>query len=450
MAKLVEIDIHDLATDGKSVGLLNGKVVFLNGGLPGERVLAEIIREKPRFNRAIVREIIKRSEARRDAPCQHFSICGGCTWQDLVYEEQLKLKQRQVVDCMTRIGHFEDTIVEPIIPCREQFFYRNKMEFSFHTAENDNFVLGLHHQGKFDQIFDIEKCHLESEISNQIIAFVREFVKKHNIPVYDVKLHHGLLRFLVIREGKNSDQIMVNIVTSYGSLPEQDSFVSGLIDRFPTIATIVHNQNGQKSNIASGEIETVLYGPGYIEEIILGKRFRIRANSFFQTNSRQAENLYKIALDWLDPEPSDSLLDLYCGTGTIGILASEKVGKVTGLELVPDAITAAIENASLNNCDNVQFMQGNVRALLRENMEQFSEYSIIVLDPPRAGVHPRVIKRIEMLAPPKLLYISCNPATFARDAEELVKSGYELPTIKPVDMFPHTRHIELVALFTRK
>jgi len=450
MAKLVEIDIHDLATDGRSVGTLDGKVVFLNGGLPGERVLAEITRVKPRYNQAVVKKIINRSDARQDAPCQHFSICGGCTWQDLAYEHQLKLKHKQVSECITRIGHLDDTIVEPIVPCSEIFFYRNKMEFSFHTSEDDNFVLGLHHQGKFDKIFNIEKCHLESETSNQIIAFVREFVKKHKIPVYDVKLHHGLLRFLVIREGKNSNQIMVNIVTSYGDLPEQESFVTELREKFPTIATIVHNQNGQKSNIASGEIETVLYGPGYIEEIILGNRFRIRANSFFQTNSHQAEKLYKIALDWLAPEPTDSLLDLYCGTGTIGILASRNAGKVMGLELVPDAITAAHENALLNDCDNVEFMQGNVRALLRENMEKFSEYSIIVLDPPRAGVHPRVIKRIEMLAPPKLLYISCNPATFARDAAELVKSGYELPTIKPVDMFPHTRHIELIALFTRK
>lgn len=447
---LVEIEIHDLAIDGRSVGRHNGKVVFLNGGLPGEKVLAVITKRKRNYIRAVVREILTRSDKRQDAPCPHFSCCGGCTWQDLAYADQLEMKQKQIVECLTRIGNLGDTIVRPIIGCDEPYYYRNKMEFSYHVTADSGFTLGLHHQGKFDEIFDVENCHLQSKISNEIIAVVRQFTSEYNIPVYDVKNHHGLLRFLVIREGKNTDQIMVNIVTSYGALPRQEEFVSLLTERFSNITTIVHNQNGQKSNIAVGEIETVLFGPGYIEEQICGKLFRIRANSFFQTNSRQAERLYNLALDWLNPGKSDSILDLYCGTGTIGILVSESVNRVVGLELVPEAIVAARENAGLNNCENVEFVQGDVRPLLRNDMERYGQFPIIVIDPPRAGMHPRVLYRLILLSPKQIMYISCNPATFARDAAELVSAGYELPEVRPVDMFPHTRHIELVGLFSKK
>ncbi len=449
MSKLVEIDIHDLAYDGKAVGKIDGKVVFLNGGLPGERVLAEITRRKARYDEARVREILSRSDDRVPAVCTHFDHCGGCAWQDLAYERQLQYKQKQVEDCLTRIAGLKETTVAPIIGCEETFFYRNKMEFSFMAGEDGGFTLGLHRRGRFDEIFDLQACHLESERSNRIIALVREFVKEHSIPVYDVKRHTGFMRFLVIREGKNTDQIMVNIVTNYGDLPHQSELIDRLTDAVPEVVTIVHNQNGQKSNIAVGETETVLFGPGYIEETMHGCRFRIRANSFFQTNTHQAEKLYTLALSHLDPETDKTILDLYCGGGAIGILAARKVQQVIGIESVSDAVRAAQENAALNQCQNISFIRGEVRQVLREKRALLPECQALIVDPPRSGLHPKALRQILELGVPKIVYVSCNPATFARDAGLLTKAGYRMDTVQPVDMFPHTRHIELVTCFRR-
>lgn len=449
MKNLIEVLVHDIAYDGRSVGEVDGKVIFLNAGLPGERVLAEVIRRKPRYNVGRVQEIITRSKLRIQPECRHFDNCGGCAWQDLEYKQQLKYKRKQVIDCLTRLGGLEGDQVNEVIGSDDLFFYRNKMEFSFHHTPDGSFTLGLHEQGKYDEIFDLHKCHLQSELSNRLVAAVREFVATHQIPVYDVKQHTGFMRFLMIREGKNTDQVMVNLVTNIGDMPHQTELIDCLTGTDDKIKTVVHNQNGKKANVATGEIETTLYGPGYIEEQLLGFRFRIRANSFFQTNSRQAETLYKIALDLLELEKEDQLLDLYCGTGAIGILASGRVKRVLGVESVADAVTAARENADLNGCDNVQILHGDVRRVLQEDSESFREFDVVVIDPPRAGMHPKALKRIIELFPPRLLYISCNPATFARDARELVDAGYSFGSVQPVDMFPHTRHIELVTRFDR-
>ncbi len=257
------------------------------------------------------------------------------------------------------------------------------------------------------------------------------------------------MRFLMLREAKKTGQIMVNIVTNIGTLPAQDKLVEGLTREFPNIATIVHGQNAKKSNIAVSEIENVLYGPGYIEEQLFDCRFRIRANSFFQTNSLQSEILYQTGFDLLDPQPTDRLLDLYCGTGSIGILLASKVAEVLGVELVEDAVRAATDNAELNGVDNIRFVQDHVKEFLKALTPEEQQFDIVVIDPPRAGLHPKALKRTIGLVPKKLLYISCNPATFARDAKEIMAAGYNVSNVKPVDMFPHTKHIELAALFSR-
>jgi 23S rRNA (uracil1939-C5)-methyltransferase len=318
--QLIQLEVEDLAFDGKAVAHKNGKVVFLKGGLPGETVLAEITRSKPRYDQGIVREIVKRSELRVAARCSHFGECGGCTWQDLAYDQQLLFKRKQVVDCIERIGGLEGIEVAPVIGCVDPFWYRNKMEFSFHVDGGIDFTLGLHERGSFDRIFDLERCHLQSENSNRVVNWVRGYVRRKQIPVYDVKHHHGFMRFVVIRETKRTGQLMVNLVTNYGSFAEPDVMVKEMLSAIPEITTIVHNQNGQKSNIAAGERENVLFGPGYIEEQVLGCTFRIHANSFFQTNSIQAARLYQTAFDLLQPNSSDTLLDLYCGTGAIALL----------------------------------------------------------------------------------------------------------------------------------
>jgi 23S rRNA (uracil1939-C5)-methyltransferase len=446
--KIVKLDITDLAFDGKAVAHMDGKVVFLKGGLPGETVMARITRSKPRYDQAIVTEILTKSPERIAAPCSHVDHCGGCTWQDLQYESQLTYKKKQVNDCLERLGKLPDVVVHDVIGSVELFSYRNKMEFSFNVTD-DGFTLGLHERGHFDRIFDLDRCHLQSEDADRIVHWVRDFVAEENIPVYDVTNHSGYMRFLMIRQPKHTSQLMVNIVTNYGDFPVREKLIKGLTRAVPAVTTIVHNQNGQKSNIASGEIEKVLLGPGYIEERLFDKTFRIRANSFFQTNSIQTETLYRTAFNLLRPIKTDHVMDLYCGTGSIGILISPYVTEVMGVELVGDAVEAARENARTNHVDNISFFEGDVKEFLKTEPEERERFNIIIVDPPRAGLHPKALKRLLAMRPERILYISCNPATFARDAQQMVQAGYELPLVQPVDMFPHTLHIELTAVFYR-
>lgn len=447
---LIEIEIKDLAFDGKAVGQMeSGKICFVNGGLPGEIVEAELVKKKRRFNVARFKRVIKKSDKRITPPCKHFDICGGCTWQDLTYEDQLMYKQNQVVACIERIGKLENVKIHSILGTEDIFRYRNKMEYSF-NKNGGSFNLGMHHRGEFNSVFDLTECHITQEIDSKIVAWFREYVHINELPAYDVKYHGGYMRFIMLRQACNTNQLMVNVVTNYGDFPDSEKLVSELLDAFPQITTIVHNQNGQKSNISAGEFETILHGPGYIEEIILDKRFRIRANSFFQTNSRQAERLYQTGFEMLNADKDENLLDLYCGTGSIGILIAPSVQNVIGVELVSDAIEAAKVNAGINKIENISFYTGDVKDFLRDMPEDKKDIDIIIVDPPRAGLNPKVIRRMLRLKPSKILYISCNPATFARDAGELAENGYELPEIKPVDMFPHTMHIELASVFYRK
>jgi 23S rRNA (uracil1939-C5)-methyltransferase len=323
------------------------------------------------------------------------------------------------------------------------------MEFSFHALEGGGFTVGLHQRGRFDEIFDLDACYLQSEVANKIVHHVRSFVTEHQVPVYDVRDHTGYLRFLVIRETQVTKQVMVNLVTNMGPMPAVDRFVAGLVEAFPEVVTIVHGQNGKKANIAVAEVETVLHGPGFIEEELLGHRFKIKANSFFQTNSVQAAKLYETAFSLLQARPDDRVLDLYCGTGTIGLCLASGVKEVVGVELVPDAVEMAAENAAVNGIDNISFFEGHVKEYLRQLSEEDGRFDAVIIDPPRAGLHPKALKRVMALEVPRLLYISCNPATFARDAKTLIEAGYRISEVHPVDMFPHTRHIELVALFCR-
>ena len=450
MDKIVELSVIDLAFDGKAVAKMDGKVVFLNAGLPGETVRAKLVRSKRNFNEAIVLDILSKSDERIEPLCQHFSVCGGCSWQDLKYSKQLEIKKKHVVSCIERIGRLKNVQVREVMASQEIFGYRNKMEFSFNVHPEIGFTLGLHKRGSYADIFDLTECHLPSPVFGKIVGWFRDYVKSHQITVYDVDNHTGYIRFLVIRQAKKTGDLMINIVTNYGEFAESDQLVSEMTAQFPDITTIVHNQNGQKSNIAVGEKETVLFGDGFISEKVMGQTFRIRSNSFFQTNSYQAEKLYQTAFEMLEPQKEDSVLDLYCGTGTISICVAPMVGEVVGVEQVDDAIRAAHENAALNNCSNVSFVKSDVKDYLIQSHGSEQQFDIVIADPPRSGMHPKVLKRLMEMAPEKILYISCNPATFSRDAKEFVESGYKLPQVQPVDMFPHTRHIELAAVFYKE
>jgi 23S rRNA (uracil1939-C5)-methyltransferase len=446
---LVELTIEDLAFDGKAVARLDGKVVFCNGGLPGERVRVEIVRTKPRYHTARVHEIIRPSDERIAALCTHFGLCGGCSWQDLLYEHQLAYKKNQVGQCLARLGGLPDVAVHDVLGCTEPFRYRNKMEFSFNTRGDGEFTLGLHRRGHWEEVFDLEHCHLCSETVNEVVDVVRRYVGASGLSIYDVTSHEGYFRFLVFREARRTGQLLVNLVTNYGELPDAAGFVETVRSEVPAVTTIIHNENGQKANIATGEKEHVLFGPGFVIDEIAGLSFEIRANSFFQTNTDQAEKLYATGLGLLNLSGEERLLDLYCGTGTIGILASSKASEVLGVELVDEAVAAAERNAALNKIENIRFQQGDVKAVLREMESESKVYDTVVVDPPRAGLNPKALKVLLRIRPEKLLYISCNPATFARDAKQITAAGYSLGDVHPVDMFPHTMHIELTAVFAR-
>ena len=323
------------------------------------------------------------------------------------------------------------------------------MEFSFNQSPENGFVLGLHQRGQFNEIFDLTECYLTSGKMPKIVEWFRAFVRNSGMAAYDVTEHTGFVRFLMIREAFKTNQMLINIVTVDGEIPMMPELIEQVKNLFPEVDTIVQNINNQKSNISRGEKEIIHFGDGFIEEEILGCRFRIYANSFFQTNSLQAENLYKTAFDLLKPDKNDKLLDLYCGAGTIGLTAAKMVGEIVGIELEPTAIDAARENAKINGIENSTFHTGHVQELLTKRPEILEGVNSIVTDPPRAGMHKKALKALIQHGCRKLVYISCNPSTFARDARILADSGYKIGKVIPVDMFPHTMHIELVSIFER-
>ncbi len=453
MIREVELDIVDLAYNGKSVAYIDGKVTFVNGGLPGERVAARIVKSKRRYNQATLLRVLTPSSDRIPAVCKHYDICGGCTWQDLDYEKQLHYKRNQVVASLKHIGGLDDVTVQEIHPSPDLFFYRNKMEFSFHVADlaetPRGFVLGLHERGRFDRIFDVEKCHLESETSNRLVNFIRQAVADLHIPIYDLISHQGFLRFLIIREGKNTGQLMVMLVSGEGRFDHKEELTRAIIEAFPEITTLVWVVNPTITNIAKGDVREILHGPGFIEETILDLKFRINPASFFQTNSRQTEALYRTAIELAEIEPGHDVLDLYCGAGTIGLCAAAAAREVVGIEIEPEAVEAARINARLNRIKNAHFHAGEVRTVMLADEFQDRRFDRVFVDPPRAGMHPKALKRLMEIDSPRLIYISCNPATFARDAQLLTIAGYRLDTVIPFDMFPHTMHIELVSRFQK-
>ena len=453
MKRIIELDIEDLAYNGQAIGYDNGKVTFVKGGLPGERVKAKITKVKKKHNQAKLLEIITKSPERIDPVCGHYDVCGGCIWQDLDYERQLFYKRNQIVACLKHIGGFEGVKIDEINPSPDIFFYRNKMEFSFHTCapkySERGFLLGLHERGRFDKIFDISDCRLQSEMSNRLVIFLRQQIEKFSIPVYNLIEHHGFLRFVIFREGKNTGQSILVLVSGAGDFVGKGQLVEALREEFPELTTAVWMVNDSMTNIARGEIREVLFGPGYIEEEMLGLRFRISPGSFFQTNSRQAENLYRKALDLAEINQDDTVLDLYCGTGAIGICAAERAGQVIGIDIEEEAIDMAGQNARINNLENVKFIAGPARKVLASEPLAGIKFDVVINDPPRAGMHPKALKRLIEIDAPRIVYVSCNPATFARDAAELREAGYDLKEITPFDMFPHTMHIELVSRFEK-
>lgn len=476
---IVELKIEKYAFEGKGVarvsksdllGLeVNSKddknyVVFVQGSYPGDKVKAQLLKIKNSFAEAKTVELIARSSERQEARCKYFGVCGGCKQQDLNYEFQIKYKQQQVEEIFTKLGGFSGIEVELIIPSEKLFFYRNKMEFSFgdrkwltnsQLAETSNidrhFALGLHIPKIYDKVLDVDECLLQSEASNRILNFTRKFFKDRNISVYSTKSHTGFLRNLVIRQSQKTNDLMVNLVTSEENDKLMTNYSDLLLSEIPEITTIVNNISKKKASIAVGDYEKVIHGTGFIFDEIGKYKFRISANSFFQTNTLQAEKLYQTAQEFADLNRSEVVYDLYSGAGTIAIFISEKTKQVIGFETVESAITDAKINAELNKVSNVKFFTADLYKSFLSAVEEnkLPKPDMVITDPPRAGMHINTVNDVISLSPKKIVYVSCNPTTQVRDIKLMVDAGYKLIKIRPVDMFPHTFHIENVALLQK-
>lgn len=455
---IVELRIDRIAYGGKGVARMDGLVVFVKDTVPGDRVLGRITKKKKGYAEANLVELLIPSPDRILPQCPYSMYCGGCQWQHLEYGRQLEYKREHLREAMARIGTISDVTVHDTIPCENRFRYRNKMEFSFSDRRwlmpeefskigtDTGFGLGLHIPGTFCKVIDIEACLLQSEMGDQILHLVREYVRASNVPVYGLKSHEGFWRFLTLRYSAAFNEWMVNLVTSEERGDLTGPLAELLCRRFENIRTVVNNINSRKAAIAFGEKEVVLAGDGYIQDRIGKFCFQISANSFFQTNTSGALRLYDKVVEYAGLKGSETVLDLYCGTGTIPIFLSEKAKEVMGMEIVESAVLDAKKNCRENKINNCRFLLGDIR----NNISGLQlRPDVLVVDPPRAGMHKDVLSSVLELAADRIVYVSCNPATMARDMKELIKQ-YGITDIQPVDMFPHTFHIEAVARLVRR
>lgn len=469
--EVIKLEIGKYAFEGRGIAKLNipvedkeNFVVFTDGAYPGDVVNASLTKIKKNYAEAKVVDILVPSPYRVKPNCKYFGICGGCKQQDFSYEKQIEYKQLQINEIFQKMGGLSDYICQPIVPSKNIFFYRNKMEFSFAdkrwlTEEEiksekifeRSFALGLHTPNSFDKVLDIDGCFLQSEISNNILKFTKDFFKSRNSSIYTTKTHTGYLRNLVIKQSFNTNDLMVNLVTSAEDDELINTYCNQLLKTVPQVTTIINNINTKKALVATGDYEKIFYGSGFIYDSIGHCKFRISANSFFQTNTAQAENLYNIALDYSELTGNEIVYDLYSGAGTISIFISSKAKEVHGFEVVEPAVNDAITNKGINNTENVFFhltdLYNSFLPYINEN--KIPPADVIILDPPRNGLHINTVNDVIALSPKKIVYVSCNPATQVRDIKFFTDAGYKLLKINPVDMFPHTYHIENVALLKK-
>jgi 23S rRNA (uracil1939-C5)-methyltransferase len=440
-----DLVVDDLAFGGEGVGRADGYVVFVRGGLPGDRLRVRMTETRARFGRAVIDAVLLPSPDRVEAPCPYFGRCGGCRLQHLAYSAQLAFKEKQVRDCLTRLGGLPPFELRPIVPAPAPYGYRNKMEFTVAGAG----TVGLHAAERYDVVLDIERCLLQSERMNTLLDELRRQTRQRGLSVWDPQTERGLLRFVAVREGQRTAEAMVNIVASAPDVETLVPVAEGLRARVPETTSVVVNVNDKKASVAIGSEEHLLLGRDHITERLGDLTFRVSAASFFQTNTAQAERLFALALDACELRGDEIVLDLYSGTGAISLLLAGRARHVYGIELAPAAVADAVGNAQANGIVNCTFLAGEVRHVLPTLMSEGVRPSVVVADPPRAGFHPRALSALAALAPARIVYVSCNPSTLARDVGDLAHQGYRLDWVQPVDMFPQTPHIEAIARLTR-
>ena len=461
--EIVDVTIDRIDDRGRGVGPVTMTNLAIRFANPGATIRARVLgRSKKRLDGRI-EQILDAGPHSSPARCPHAGVCGGCALPTLEYSEQLRQKHRLVQDAVERaftarelpLSHLPSGGIQDVIGAQRLEGYRNKMDFSFGSRRyilpdepdgvDASFGLGLHAPGLYQKVLDVEHCAIAFEGASEILRATRELALERGLSPWDLKAHTGLLRHLVVRHGERTGETMINLVTSERAAPEIDALAATLLERFPSVTTIVQNITTSVASVAYGEEEHVLFGPGTIQDEIAGKRFSISADSFFQTNTSQAEVLFELVREAAALEAKDALFDVYCGAGTIGLVIGDDAGSINGFESAPTAVRDARMNAERNGVENATFFEGDVLTTMREALDERSlRPDVLVVDPPRAGLHPKVPAQLIELDSPRVVYVSCNPKTGAHDVAAFVEAGYELLSIQPVDLFPHTPHVEAV------
>ncbi|RPH34061.1 MAG: 23S rRNA (uracil(1939)-C(5))-methyltransferase RlmD [Bacteroidales bacterium] len=458
---LEKVLIEDIAAEGKALARVDNKVVFTPFAIPGDVVDIQITQKRKSYMEGYVTHYHEYSPLRIDAFCEHFGMCGGCKWQSLPYAEQLKFKQRQVSDQLRRIGRAEFDEISPIIGSEKTTHYRNKLEFTFSNSRwltkeeiasrNDISVepaLGFHIPGMFDKVFDVKNCYLQPEPSNSIRLEVRKFALQHDLTFYNIRSREGLLRNLIIRTSCTGD-VMAIFSFFYDDVEKREQLLDHIKNCFPQITSLLYVIN-PKANDTINDLDIITFsGNDYILESMEGLKFKIGPKSFYQTNSEQAYTLYKVTREFAGLTGNELVYDLYTGTGTIAQFVANSSSKVIGIEYIPEAIEDAKVNSAINGISNVEFFAGDIKNILVDSFFQEHGFpDVVILDPPRAGIHEDVANALLQANPSRIVYVSCNPATQARDIA-LLSVKYKLIRVQPVDMFPHTHHVENVVLLQR-
>lgn len=451
---LEKVLVESYAAEGKSLSRVNGKVVFIEDAVPGDVVDVRLRKSKKDWAEGSAIHFHNYSADRVIPFCEHFGVCGGCQWQMLPYEKQLQYKHKQVEDNLRRIGKVALPSLLPIIGAKETRFYRNKIEYTFGnkrfllpgelnnpdiSAQQD--VAGYHAQGIFDKVVDIRQCHLQAEPTNQLRLAVKDFALQNKLSFYDIREHHGFLRTMQVRICRTGE-VMVNVVFGHEDKEKRILLLDHILKLFPSLTTLLYTINTKLNDSLYDLHPQVYHGSGYVMEQLEDFRFKIGPKSFFQTNTSQAEKLYRVTREFAELSGAETIYDLYCGTGSIGIFVSRMAKKIVGIEAVKEAIVDARENAAINGVQQALFFQGDVIDVCNDAfINDQGRPHVIITDPPRAGMHEKLVQKIAELASPIVVYVSCNPATQARDLN-LLADVYDVTAIQPVDMFPHTHHIE--------
>ena len=462
---LENVTITAVAAEGNALARVDDKVVFVPFVVPGDIVDLQVKRKKHSYMEAVAVKFHKKSELREEPFCKYFGICGGCKWQSLRYEEQLKAKQQQVVDSLTRIGKVELPEISPIIGSEKTRCYRNKLEFGFsdkrwlteeeiaaNVVYDQMNAVGFHINGAFDKILDIDECFLMDDINNRLRNAIRDYALANHLSFYNFRQHQGLLRDMMIRTS-NTTELMLLLQVQIDTDEDRrllDGLLSHMAEMFPEITSLLYVDN-HKFNDTFGDQEVVVFkGKDHIYEEMEGLKFKVGAKSFYQTNTEQAYNLYKVARQFAGLTGSELVYDLYTGTGTIANFVAHQSKRVIGIEYVPEAIVDARKNSEVNGIDNTLFFAGDMKDILnKEFINTYGHPDVIITDPPRAGMHTDVINTILFAQPRRIVYVSCNPATQARDLQ-LLDKDYKVTAVQPVDMFPHTHHVENVVRLERR